>query len=83
MLSDHSDYQLIEVIDEGPGLTESELSQVFQRFYRVTGNKVSGSGLGLNIVKQIVDLHNGEIMLKNKAYSKGLIASVKLPIDKD
>lgn len=51
------------VRDTGPGIAEELREQVFDRFFRIDG-KVSGSGLGLSIVKQIVKLHRGHIELR-------------------
>ncbi|MGH1542872.1 MAG: sensor histidine kinase [Arenicella sp.] len=54
----------LEVEDQGPGVPESLLPDVTQRFYRLS--KIpQGSGLGLTIVKQISDLHNAKMQLKN------------------
>jgi two-component system sensor histidine kinase VicK len=59
-----SDEVWIEVADQGPGIPQSELPHVFERFYRV-GNRrqhrPDGAGLGLAIAKTIVDAHGGRI----------------------
>ena len=60
--SDHG--VVIEVLDEGPGIPESEQSRVFERFYRADTARASsagGAGLGLAIAQWIVDLHGGDI----------------------
>jgi len=44
---------------------------VFERFYRIIGNKTTGSGLGLSIVAQIVKLHHGEIKFRTPASGQG------------
>lgn len=67
-----------EVIDEGPGLSDEQIKHVFERFYRATETSKPGTGLGLNIVKQIIDLQNAEINLYNRDNKAGLIAQVKL-----
>lgn len=61
----------IKVIDTGIGISEKDLERIFERFYRVDdsrvrGNKKGGSGLGLSIVKKIVDENNGIIEVKSK-----------------
>ena len=55
---------IIEVIDEGPGIPETERTRVFERFYRADAARSStngGAGLGLAIARWIVDLHGGDI----------------------
>jgi signal transduction histidine kinase len=54
----------VSVRDEGPGIPESEVANVFRQFYRVRGNESElpeGSGLGLTIVRNIVEMHGGRI----------------------
>jgi signal transduction histidine kinase len=51
---------IIEVIDEGPGIPVDQREEVFEPFYRVSP-KPRGAGLGLNLVKQIVQRHGGEV----------------------
>lgn len=54
----------IEVLDEGPGIPETERSRVFERFYRADAARAAtdgGAGLGLAIARWIVDLHGGDI----------------------
>lgn len=72
---------IISVLDEGPGIDESKIEELFQPFTQ--GDQARGavgSGLGLAIIKRIVDGHGGQITLVNKEQS-GLIASVLLPIN--
>ena len=51
---------LIKIKDEGPGFTESDTEKIFRRFYSNRPKKFGEhSGLGLNIVKSIVEIHGG------------------------
>ena len=69
------------VEDEGPGIAESVLNKVFDRFFSLqrpdTGKK--STGLGLNFIKEVLDLHGGEISLENSP-EKGLRATMRLPV---
>lgn len=52
----------VEVVDQGPGIDEADRVFVFDRFYRAPeARSMPGSGLGLSIVKQVVDLHRGRV----------------------
>ena len=53
-----ADSAFIEVEDTGPGIPERERPLIFDRFYRVLGTNVDGSGLGLSIVREIVEQHD-------------------------
>lgn len=64
--------QVLKVIDNGPGIPEEVRDKVFERFYRVDGTQASGSGLGLSIIDQIVDLHNASIKLETAPSGRGL-----------
>lgn len=55
----------LSVIDNGPGVTESELSKLAERFYRGRENTVEGNGLGLAIVMRIAELHGAQFTVAN------------------
>ena len=62
-------YVIIEVIDNGLGIDEDNLLKIFQRFYRVDksgGRKFGGSGLGLSIVKHILEAHGQTLNVNSK-----------------
>ena len=69
--------------DEGPGFNEKNIGKVFNRFYSNRPEKFGEhSGLGLNIVKNIVELHGGTILASNQIKNKGARIEVLLPINK-
>jgi signal transduction histidine kinase/putative methionine-R-sulfoxide reductase with GAF domain len=68
----------IEVHDQGPGIPADKLEQIFERFYRVPGVKVEGIGIGLSIVKQIMNAHGGRIAVRSDP-SSGTCFAVGLP----
>jgi two-component system, OmpR family, sensor kinase len=63
-----SDHQLhIVIIDQGPGVTETELAAIFQPFYRGSNSQKSQStGLGLTIAQKAIEAHNGKISASNR-----------------
>lgn len=63
-------YAFIEVKDNGAGISEKDLSRIFDRFFRVDRSRsrdTGGAGLGLAIVKDIAHIHKGEIYVESKA----------------
>jgi signal transduction histidine kinase len=70
---------ILTIEDEGPGIPLEERENVFQRFYRYQGQRAMGSGLGLSIVKEVVDFHHGEIFLSEGSNGRGLKVSVHFP----
>jgi two-component system OmpR family sensor kinase len=76
------DWALIEVADDGPGLTEEQASQVFERFYRVDDARArshGGAGLGLSIVAALAAAHGGGVEAK-AAVGEGATFRVWLPL---
>ncbi len=72
----------IIITDEGPGFNESNIGKVFERFYSNRPKEMFGqhSGLGLNIVKNIVESHKGHIKAYNLDGSRGAVIEIDLPI---
>jgi len=81
----HENSIIIDVEDNGIGIAKKYLPFIFDKFYRVTkGNlahQAKGTGIGLNIVKQIMDTHNGKVIVKSKP-GEGSCFSLKFPINK-
>jgi signal transduction histidine kinase len=69
----------IHITDAGIGMTPEQLSRVCERFYRADASgKISGTGLGMSIVKEIVELHRGQLSLVSTP-GQGTTVSVCLP----
>ena len=74
------DRVIIEVTDHGVGIPEEEQPRIFGKYFRAsTSGGIPGSGLGLSLVKQFVELHNGSIELRSKV-GVGTALTVSLPI---
>ena len=80
-LSCEGDEVVLRVLDEGPGIPEPDLANLFQRFYRAQYSRdraSGGAGLGLAIVKAIVTSHRGSIEAGNRPEG-GAVFTVRLP----
>ena len=72
---------VISFIDRGPGIPQDSLALIFERFYRVRGEKaVTGTGLGLYICRQIIQAHRGKIWAESTP-GQGTTFFIQLPID--
>lgn len=74
---------ILKISDEGIGLSKSEISRIFNKFYRVpTGNihNVKGYGLGLSYVKDIIEMHDGILKVTSEK-NKGTIFTIFLPYE--
>ena len=73
---------VVTVEDNGVGMTPEQLEKVFDKFYRVDASDtgIEGTGLGMTIVKHIVEAHNGQITLKSEP-GKGTIVTFTVPIE--
>jgi signal transduction histidine kinase len=81
-LSRDQNWGVIEVIDSGRGISKEHLPHVMEPFYKAGGQRGrtgGGAGLGLTIVKQIVDLHNGRIDIQSNE-GVGTKVEMRLPI---
>jgi two-component system sensor histidine kinase QseC len=74
---------MLDVIDSGVGIAPPSRDRVFDRFYRVDGDRheadAPGCGLGLSIVKQVAELHRARIELRDSTFGTGLWVRVVFP----
>lgn len=70
---------LLVIEDDGPGIPEALRQRVWERFFRPPGLDEPGSGLGLSIVRQVLDLHRGAASLATSANGRGLRVEIRLP----
>ena len=71
---------VVKIIDDGKGFKEIDTSKIFKRFYSNRPDKFGEhSGLGLNIVKNLVELHDGEIVASNRLDRDGAIVEINFP----
>ena len=77
----------ISVVDTGIGIPREELARIFEAFYQIKGRsnpaKVAGSGLGLSLARQIVELHGGRIWAESEGEGRGSRLTFTLPVGKE
>jgi two-component system, OmpR family, phosphate regulon sensor histidine kinase PhoR len=79
--SDGPAYAVVEVEDDGVGIPQQSLDKVFNKFYRVPEHRelTGGTGLGLNLVRQIIEaVHDGEVSVQSR-YGQGSTFTLRLP----
>jgi signal transduction histidine kinase len=77
------DHILIRVADEGAGLSAEDVSRLFGRFQRLSARPTGGessTGLGLSIVKRIVELHGGRVGAQSPGPGRGTTFTIRLPV---
>lgn len=74
---DNVDY-LISVQDKGKGIPKKDLSNIFEQYYKGKENEHEGLGLGLFLVKSIIDYHHGSVHLRSRV-NVGTIVEIRLP----
>lgn len=69
----------IQIIDNGRGMSEETVAQLFNRYYRGSNTKdIQGTGLGMSIAKEVIEAHAGEIRVKSEV-GKGTMINIVLP----
>ena len=77
-MSLEGDYVVVRIRDFGPGIPEDELGLVKKKFYKGS-SKARGTGIGLAVCEEIMQLHNGSLTLEN-AKGGGTLVTISLPV---
>jgi two-component system sensor histidine kinase KdpD len=75
------DTLIIAITDRGPGIPAESLEHIFERFYRVPGTPSGGVGLGLWLVRNILEMHGGKISVANRP-GGGAIFTMQFPVER-
>jgi signal transduction histidine kinase len=80
-VAEHGGEAVLSVSDQGLGIAPSDLPRLFERFYRApdSGATARGLGLGLYIVKELVETHGGRIVAESAGEGRGSTFTVSLP----
>lgn len=81
-VNEAGDWLFLRVMDTGRGISTDDREHLFDRFYRghfATQSSIPGTGLGLSIVKEVVDLHGGQIVVESDE-GKGTTFTIWLPV---
>ncbi|WGS21334.1 MULTISPECIES: DUF3369 domain-containing protein [unclassified Bradyrhizobium] len=81
-ISHEGDNTVIRIADQGPGLSPEDLGRLFGRFQRLSAKPTAGessTGLGLSIVKRIIDMHGGHVTAQSPGPGQGSTFTVTLP----
>lgn len=82
-LGQREEWIVLRVIDHGLGISEADLPRIFEPFYRSDSVRaIGGTGLGLNIVKDCVDRHEGHIAVESQL-GKGTTFTIELPLKRE
>jgi PAS domain S-box-containing protein len=74
------DFIVVAVADTGEGIEAERLGKIFEKFYQVIENRDGGLGLGLSIVRHLVELHGGRVEVFSEGVGKGSCFEVRLPL---
>jgi len=73
----------INIKDNGKGIKSNDINKIYDLFFQEDSSKTrkyGGAGMGMHIVRKIVELHNGELTVRNNKNEPGVTVSIKLPI---
>jgi two-component system, OmpR family, sensor histidine kinase TctE len=73
------DFVVVDIEDNGVGISENDRELIFERFYRVTGTEATGTGLGLPIVRSIASQHRASVQVRSNATERGSVFTVIFP----
>jgi signal transduction histidine kinase len=74
-------FVVVSVADDGPGLSDDQITHAFDRFWRAPDAPHGGSGIGLAVVRQLTFSSGGAVELRNRDSGHGLVATVSFPAD--
>ncbi|MCF6271185.1 MAG: PAS domain S-box protein [Melioribacteraceae bacterium] len=81
LVEQDDNWLFMQVSDEGMGISENEIGDIFSDFYRTEGSQnISGSGLGLSIVKHYIEMYKGTIEVES-TLGEGSVFRVKIPLN--
>jgi len=79
---DDPNYAVLTVKDDGPGISPEEQEHIFKPFYQVSGVSKPGTGIGLSLLKLLVDAHHGNVRMQS-ALGAGTVFNVMFPVEQD
>ena len=78
--ADQTSQIVLRIGDTGPGINVAHIQKIFENFYQIDSAHHEGSGIGLALVKNFVELHGGTIEVQNQNEGSGSIFTVTLPV---
>jgi two-component system, OmpR family, sensor histidine kinase TctE len=73
------DFVVVDIEDNGVGISENDRELIFERFYRVSGTEATGTGLGLPIVRSIASQHRASVQVRSNPAERGSVFTVIFP----
>jgi two-component system sensor histidine kinase TctE len=73
------DFVVVDIEDNGVGISENDRELIFERFYRVSGTEATGTGLGLPIVRSIASQHRASVQVRSNPAERGTVFTVIFP----